>query len=265
MFEVDVTHHTCELRQTSKYGAMVLLLLQLTPNLERAHFRLPCRTVFKTCAPSNLSLRMLKRLDFDGIHGYLLDTAAPVLRLAPNLQVLHSHGRAEVTSDFLTGKIVDHLSPLQDLTELHLTASALTVASVRSLLSTVGPMLANIRIEPVSPPESSIPVELDVLKFDEVLAGTAAPAPNSEGAVVLFVRHTDSPTPSWHPSPARVPGSRDSARTEAAFFPFYRSRHALTSTLPPSLCELRLLGYSDLVPALQCFLGWISRLATFHH
>lgn len=145
-----------ELRQMSEYGAMVLLLLQLTPNLERARFWLPCRTFFKTFAASNLSLRMLKRLDFDGIHGYLLDTAAPILRLAPNLQVLHSRGCAEVTSDFLTDKIMNDLSPLQNLTELDLTASALTLASMRNLLSTVGPLLAKIRIEPISP-ESSTP------------------------------------------------------------------------------------------------------------
>lgn len=238
-----------ELRQTSECGAMVLLLLQLTPNLERARFWLPCRTFFKTFAPSNLSLRMLKRLDFDGIHGYLLDTAAPVLRLAPNLQVLHSHGCAEVTSDFLTGKIMNDLSPLQNLTELDLTTSALTVASMRNLLSTVGPMLAKVRIGPTGP-ESSIPLELDVLKFDEVLA-VLRPWSRTlrELSFCLHGIHTPPYLRGIHL--LREFRALKILRTEAGFFPFYRNRETLTSTLPPSLYELRLLGYSHLVPALQ--------------
>ncbi|KAI0839340.1 hypothetical protein F5Y06DRAFT_32889 [Hypoxylon sp. FL0890] len=272
VFEVDVTHHTyaltsgpcqageaqiqslgtqSELRQTSEYGAMVLLLLQLTPNLERARFWLPCRTFFKTFAPSDLSLRMLKRLDFDGIHGYLLDTAAPVLRLAPNLQVLHSRGCAEVTSDFLTGKIMNDPSPLQNLTELDLTASALTVASMRNLLSTVGPMLAKIRIEPISL-ESSVSVELDVLKFDEVLA-VLRPWSQTLRELSFCLYGSQLPRHLRGIHLLREFRALEILRAEAAFFPFYRSREALTSTLPPSLCELRLLGYSHLVPALQCF------------
>ena len=43
-------------------------------------------------------------------------------------------------------------------------------------------------------------------------------------------------------------------RTQAAFFDFYTHRDALTSALPPSVLELRLLGYSNLAPALQAFL-----------
>lgn len=275
VFEVDVTHHTwksgdalmsgqaaeaqvqslgvhSELRQTSQDGALVLLLLQLTPNLARARFWLPCRTFFQTLTPSNLSLKMLTRLDFDGTHGYLLDTAAPVLRLAPNLQVLHIHGCAEVTSDFLAGKIMNDLAPLCHLTELDLTASALTVASMRHLLSTVGPMLAKIKIEPISP-ESSSPMELDVLRFDEVLA-VLRPWSQTlrELSFCLYGIQVSRHLRGIHI--LREFRALEILWTEAAFFPFYTSREALTSTLPPSLCELRLLGYSHLVPALQYLL-----------
>ena len=233
---------------------LVSLLLQLTPNLAYARVCLSnyASASSATLAQSDMSLPSLKRLALDSFDdGFLLDKAAPIIRLAPNLEVLHCHHCAEVTSYFLRRKTLDDSSALQNLTELSLTKSNLTSASLRSLLIVVGPRLAKFTIQPRTRRIHTY-VE-DIIKFDEVLA-LLLPWSQTLRELSFCLYGIQRPRFLRGVRVLREFRALQILRTQAAFFDFYTRRDALTSTLPPSVRELRLLGYSNLTPALQAFL-----------
>jgi len=194
-------------------------------------------------------LGLLKRLALGSLdHGFLLDQAVPIIRLAPNLEILHCLDCAGVTSDFLGHKTSDGTPLLQNLTELSLINSNLTAASLRNLLAAVGPRLTKFRIRPRSR-GLSMPLECDV-EFDEALAALQ-PWSQTLRELSFFIGGIQLPRILSGVSILRDFRALQILRAESAFFDFYRRRDALSSTLPPSVRELKLLGFSRLAPALQ--------------
>lgn len=238
----------CELRKPAEHGELVSLLLQLTPKLARARFCLPRPASCKTLAQPDVSLTLLKWLAFDSLgDGFLLDQAVPMIRLAPNLEVLHCHDCVDVTSD-LGRQTLDDRPPLQNLTELSLTNSDLTAVSLSNLLSAVGPRLCKVRIQPRSRGVSTHVG--DDIKFDEALA-VLQPWNQTLKELSFCLYGIQHPRLLRGVGVLREFHALQTLQAESAFFDFYSRRDALTSTLPPSIRELRLLGYSNLVPALQ--------------
>ncbi|KAJ9155409.1 hypothetical protein NKR23_g1604 [Pleurostoma richardsiae] len=236
-------------KDSSEYFSELVSLLQLTPNLASAGFRLPGCESYETLPLSGVSLTFLKRLalaTFD--QEFLLDRAATIIRLAPNLEVLHCHDCAEVTFGFLGSKTLGDAPHLQNLTELSLTNSSLTASSLRNLLGAVGPKLTKVSIRPRRRADST--TSEDDVQFDQVLA--ALQSWRQTLRELSFCVHGIQ-------LPEHLPGLRvlrefralQILQAEANFFEFYTQRDALTSTLPPSVRELRLLGFSRLTPALQ--------------
>jgi hypothetical protein len=136
----------------TQHMALILQLLRLTPNLERLFLPLP------GTGPSGISsqfspetsLASLKTLAFGSFETeYLFDQAAPILRQAPNLEVLHCHLHARATELFSTSlgrKTPADEPPLQNLVEIALVDTSLTARSFRNLLRAVGPRLSKVNI-----------------------------------------------------------------------------------------------------------------------
>ncbi|KAK4152283.1 hypothetical protein C8A00DRAFT_35026 [Chaetomidium leptoderma] len=255
-----------------EYSALVSVLLRLTPNLEHAHFHLPGLVSFEThVQPAASPLPSLKSLAFsnDG-NGLLLDLAAPILWLAPNLEVLHCHDCTNVSEEFPTCPFYETLNsnnpaPLQNLVELGLTNTALLNDCFRNLLRAVGTKLSKVGIC-----QKGGVIEDWDLDFDEVLAALRPWTQTLRELLFL-----DRGMALSHP-PHRLRGldilrdfqALEVLQVQEAFFDFYGyfgpKEEALTSILPPSIRELRLWGYSSLTPALQS-LVIASRAGQFPH
>jgi len=255
------------LGRPTQHRALLSLLFRLALNLERLHLPLPGfrpSGIVPRPKPLGSSLTSLTTLVLSGFEReYLLVQAAPIMRQAPNLEVLHCHGNVRLTESFpasLGRKTLADPPPLQNLTELALTDTFLTPRRFRHLLDAVGPRLSRVsvsiqrtsyhRMVFINPGD-------DTIKFDEALAALQ-PWRNTlkrlsftmSGRVlsggrrhlqgVHLLRHFNALETLW---------------AQAAFFDLYgqlRSQgHALKATLPDSIRELRLFGYSHLGPALR--------------
>lgn len=155
--------------EVGEYAALHFMLLQLVPNLEAGRFFIP-NEPFSTSDMDlishnhNLSLKSLRKLAFRGIinRGFLLDRATPIMRLAPNLEVLYFENCTAVTNLFSASLGRDSPTdppPLSKLTELSLADSRLAVGALAALLDAVGPRLSKFSIQRTAP----------ILDFDQVL------------------------------------------------------------------------------------------------
>ena len=161
-------------REAAEYSALVSVLLRLVLNLEHAHFCLPIIVLFEAHIQLVPSLAWLKSLAFSNLdRHFVLDIAAPIIRLEPNLEVLHCHDCVDVTPSFPTSlgrKTPTDPPPLQNLLELGLTNTSLTPADLRNLLSAVGPKLSKVDICRVGQQVSELDDDGEVVEFDEALA-----------------------------------------------------------------------------------------------
>lgn len=257
-----LTHHT----------ALILLALQLIPNLRRLHLpllehrfigALP-RTSARHSSPSSASLKMLAFSSFG--HDYLLDQVAPIIQRAPNLEILHCHHHARISELFSAtlgrGSLAEP-PPLQNLTELALVNTPMTILSFRNLLSAVGPKLSKVHVRRTARQLNPLD-ETRILEFDEVLTalqpwrltlkelsftmnGIALPQTSNRlrGIHVL---------PEFH--------ALEVLWVQAAFFDFYGHlgprEDALQLTLPASVRELRFFGYSQPAEALHGVVGALT-------
>ncbi|KAK4244264.1 hypothetical protein C7999DRAFT_17456 [Corynascus novoguineensis] len=143
------------------------MLFQLVPNLEAGRFFIPDEPFSASdmdLISHNLSLKSLRKLAFRGIirRGFLLDRAAPIMRSAPNLEVLYFENCTAVTnlfSAFLGRDSPTDPPPLSRITELSLADSRLAVGALAALLDAVGPRLSKFSIQRTAP----------ILDFDQVL------------------------------------------------------------------------------------------------
>ncbi|KAH6854538.1 hypothetical protein B0I37DRAFT_362269, partial [Chaetomium sp. MPI-CAGE-AT-0009] len=286
VFEVDIahisrapstTHHgshdhdsptSQDWAESIQHAALILLLLRLAPNMERLYLPVLGIGPFSVFPQqsSHESSSSLKTLAFSSFElAYLLDQVSPIVRQAPNLEILHCHKLARVTELFsadLGRKTLAEEPPLRNLSEVALIDTSLTVRSFRNLLSVVGPRLSKVSIRRTA--RTSFPDDEEwILEFDEALA---ALQPWRHTLKELFFTTHGS---RLSMRPRRLDGvnllrefhALEVLWAQSAFFDFYGHLgpkvDALTSTLPASLRELRLFGYSNLGPALR---GLVARL-----
>jgi hypothetical protein len=245
------------------------LLLQLVPNVESSHLHLPTFKAFPDLSrleSGYSSLLSLKRLAFTYLNcGYTLDGISPILRLAPNLEVLHCYNCDDVSKVFLATrgrnmKMPGGPRPLEALTELTLYHTSLTAAALRNLLEAVGPRLAKVDIRRSvgrKPIKSS--TDESKVEFNEVVTALQ-PWSHSLRELSFSMHGIDIVLPRSPDHFAGVHRLREfrelrSLRATADCIDFYgrteRREDALASTLPPSIRELRFIGYSRIVPGLQ--------------
>ncbi|GAB1320499.1 hypothetical protein MFIFM68171_10709 [Madurella fahalii] len=273
-----------EAREGVEHDVLFSQLLQLMPNLERFHFRqfggpFPTRP-----DPSLSSLVSLKNVALSGFKkgGYVLDRAISTLRLAPNLEILHCYGCLWVSQYFVgdlgrktreerlpsSSAALTQPPPLQNLVELRLTDTLLTVHSLIHLLGAVGPGLSKVSIRRSGLPPPSGWGSRHNLEFGEAVY---ALRPWSQTlreftfSIDGIVEPRQDPPHGLH-----LAGRLRDFRVlqilqvqECSFdFPGYfrRQEDALTSTLPVFLRELRVMRsiYCNIVPALQALLGAVT-------
>lgn len=147
-------------KQVVEYGVLVSMLLLRTPQLERAHIRVPVYPAFEDLSQSDVPLTLLKTLTFSAPGGHLeLDSAAPIIRLAGNLEVLHLHHIARLidisSGAFVNRAVADTEHMLHNITELSLIDMDLDLPEFRMLFSAVGPKLTSVTINPRRPAMTS--------------------------------------------------------------------------------------------------------------
>ncbi|KAK4118262.1 hypothetical protein N657DRAFT_583953 [Parathielavia appendiculata] len=244
------------------------MLFQLVPNVRSLHLPLQSKGQYQIFIPPNdlcLTLPSLRTLALtSSVPGPPLDEATPILQLAPNLEILHCHGCASVTEQFSTllrPTTVAEPSPLQKLTELALIDTHLTATSFGSLMSAVGPYLSKVAIHRTS--KFPLPWEWDdshIIEFNEVLTALQPWTENLKG-LSFTLYGTSMPREAQHlrsVNMLRKFQSLEVLRVQVACLDFYGHvgprQDALVSTIPNSICELSLVGYSNLTPALQALL-----------
>jgi hypothetical protein len=210
----------------------------------------------------------LKKLAFTDLKcGFILDGISPILRLAPNLEGLQCYNCDDVSKVFPATlgrnmKMPGGPRPLETLTELTLYRTSLTAAALRNLLEAVGPRLAKVDIRRSIGRKGASTDEFKV-EFNEVVTALQ-PWSHSLRELSFSMHGIDMVRPRSRDHFAGVHRLREfrqlrSLRTSADCLDFYgrtgRREDALASTLPPSIRELRLVGYSRLVPGLQGLAG----------
>ncbi|KAK4152284.1 hypothetical protein C8A00DRAFT_35027 [Chaetomidium leptoderma] len=148
----------------AEYSELVSLLLPLTPNLQRAHLRLPVWAYPSLETPPHPHcplLTSLKVLAFSRLGpSFYVNRAAPILRLAPNLEVLQCYDCARTTAEFRAALNCNEapppdsnpaqLMPLDNVVELHLTllykSSRPTEDYLYHLSKSIGPRLSKVTI-----------------------------------------------------------------------------------------------------------------------
>jgi len=249
--------------------------LQLIPNLGRLHLPTlgfasdaPFMSFMAASTSSSSSAPSQKTLAFSGLGpDSLLDQAGPIFKRAPNLEVLHCHHHAYATVMFpaaLGRMSMADPQPMQNLTELALVDTPMTAHSFRSLLNAVGPKLSRVRIRlrPVLPDRPrGMPGSPLVLEFVEAL-GNLVPWCLRIKDFSFTAPGMVLPQPNRHLTNA-LPGmyALEILCAQAACFDLDGRigprRDALTSTLPASIRELKLVGHGKLAPAL---LGLVEAL-----
>lgn len=273
--------HPAEAREGVEHDVLFSQLLQLTPNLERFHFRqfggpFPTRP-----DPSRSSLVSLKTVAFSGFKqgGYTLERAIATLRLAPNLVVLHCYGCLWVFENFLgdLGRktreervpsrttALAQPPPLQNLVELRLTDTRLVYSSLVHLLNAVGPGLSKVSIRRSSLP---LPSGRHNLEFGEAVNALQPWRRTLREFIFSIdggVRRRHQPPHGLNLAPyLRKFRALQVLHAQECAFDFSahlgRREDALVSTLPASLREFRLLGHINpgLGPALRALLGAVT-------
>lgn len=212
---------------------------------------------FEALEQPNVSLPLLRDLvvfDYDG--GVYLDRTSAIIQLAPDLKLLRSHGRGEVTA-FFSGSLrqegLRDWRPLQNVTELCLTSASLTATSLRNLLTAVGQGLKKVYIRPLktSPPTP----KGQSLNLDEALAALQPWSQTLEKYEFYGYK--------WKPlRPTRILRALREfealkfLRTDGKPFGVEMDSHALASDLPSSMRTIRFVQPSGgLDIALRALLG----------
>ncbi|KAK4042147.1 hypothetical protein C8A01DRAFT_14174 [Parachaetomium inaequale] len=258
-----------ELVESAEHAALISLLLQLVPNVESSHLHLPLFKAFPDLGrleSTHSPMLSLKRLAFTDLkRGFILDGTSPILRLAPNLEILRCHNCDDVSKVFLATlgrKMPSNPRPLQALAKLTLRNTSLTAASLLHLLEAVGPRLSKVDIRRSIGRQSRGYYQSlgePKIEFNEVVTALQ-PWSHSLQELSFSMHEIDMILPRSPDHFAGVHLLREfrelrSLRTPADCLDFHghlgRREDALAATLPPSIRELRLLGYSSIVPGLQ--------------
>ncbi len=256
------------------HAVLLLSLLRLAPNLQQLYLDLFGLAEFgRLDGPAELFASFtrptLRELYFSGDGWDLpLDVTVPILRRAPNLEVLECDILYRVTGRFPSslGRACPADSPpLQNLTELSLVDTSLTAAHFRHLVDAAGPRLAKISITRTAerPRTAEFGPPVLVVEFDEAV--TALQPWHGSLRELSFIMHGEV-------NPY-VRGLRDARRlckfealemlqVQAVVFDFDGrvgpQEEALTSALPPSIRRLRLFGPGDLAPGLRGLVGAVE-------
>lgn len=259
----------------TQHAALILSLLRLAPNLQRLDLDLfgleqfrrldwPAE-VFASFAPPTLRVLYLSG---DG-HELPLDVAGPVLRLAPNLQVLECDILYRVTGRFphSVGRATSaQPPPLPNLTELSLVLTCLSGSGFWYLLAAAGPRLAKVSItrtaeRPMTGDSDFRPVV--VVEFDEALAALRGWRGSLRELSFTMLGEA-------RPYRRGLRGARrlrkfevlEVLQAQAVVFDFDGElgpqAEALTRALPPSIRRLRLFGPGDLAPGLRGLVGAVN-------
>ena len=236
--------------QPTQHGDLVLFLLQVAPNLERAGLPSLGGGSFETSS----WLTPFKALAFTSPgRDFELHQTVPILRRAPNVEILHfyHHGRAGTLSSFSLRGLI-----LENITELALIETFISPLSFRNLLSVVGPRLCKVIVRRTANRTGSW-----ILEFDEALAELGPWRATLKE--LIFTMETYQP--SYDPSELRRLREFQALEifwAETAYFDLSGSRgppeDSLTSMLPPSLRELRLFGRGHLPAALRGLAGALT-------
>lgn len=252
-----------DVREAAEYVALISRLLQLAPNLTRAHIVLMDYAPFEMLPrPSDgFSLPKLRALAFSNSTEcqFVLDQAAPIIRLAPHLAEMHCHHCATVTELFsasLGCSTLDEPPPLQNLATLSLMDCKLAAVSLRNLLGAIGPALSKVSILPR--PWLVSTAEEHAVSFEEALAELR---PWRKRLKELSFRVSYLDRPHYSTDGVRILREFKALQNLQVELELLRTRMAghamLTSIVPPCVQELSLRGDGFLMfeEALQALLA----------
>ncbi|EAQ89444.1 predicted protein [Chaetomium globosum CBS 148.51] len=210
------------------------------------------RAIFKLSGQSRFPMSV-KRLAFsvcEGGYNASLDLAFPIMAAAPNLEGIHFYD---------CGSVESKPPHLENLTEISFVNSSLSCDSLRLFMAAVGPRLRKFRIRRTGHWENGGDhyrgySEAVNIKFDELLQ-ELMPWKDT----LKRLSYTTPQREPWFPHSYRRPGilrdmiALESLCAEASFFAGNKwltpreGSDLLTSTLPSSICELKLRGYNYLL------------------
>jgi len=263
-----------DIPQPQNSAALIRSALQLIPNLRRLHLRLLDNVsaeplLWMSASSSSVSSASLKTLAFSGLgHGNLLDQVAPIIQRAPNLEILYCYYYTRVTEIFdaaLNRGSLAEPPPMQNLTELALVDTFITASSFRNLLTAIGPKLSKVHVRRTArqPDDPFDPIH--ILEFDEALAALQPWRLTLEELSFVTISGRALPQPGHRLRAIHILpefSALKALRAQAGYFDFYGrvgpGKDTLRTTLPASVRELRLLGYSQLAQGLQGFVEAVT-------
>ncbi|KAL2133510.1 hypothetical protein VTI74DRAFT_2236 [Chaetomium olivicolor] len=243
-----------------RFAALFSLLLHMAPNLKRAQVVLPPPPNDLTANAlsqwnGSLNLRSFNQLSLAAhnlTYGFELDEVVYMLRAMPNLEVLHCHGCTNVSEQFRDEHRIDNPPRFPNLTELTLTWNRMNELQFRNLLGAVGPRLSKFFYL-----QSCEGLRLDLEEALQALR----PWTDTLKRLTFFYCRPNSRPDDPVPHTLRNFNALEFLEVDAISIDWSVPRvcrDAFASTLPPNICEFRVVEYAPYAPALKSLLDAVK-------